>query len=203
MAARHAAGEIAGWIFVRVFFALWPDQATRAMIARAAEALNLPPAARLVPRQNYHLTLAFLGETPISKLAVLRRIGANLRVATCIINFDTYDYWPHEQVVSAVTREPAVALLKLRKKLDAALGLCEAAWNSGRVRAPRHDSFRPHITLARKVAQAPVQQAMSSFCWCARSFGLACSDTSGSRSIYTVVDTWPLLDETSKPQKSL
>ena len=30
-------------------------------------------------------------------------------------------------------------------------------------------------------------------------FSLVRSDTGGARSVYTVVDTWPLLDETAKP----
>jgi 2'-5' RNA ligase len=58
-----------------------------------------------------------------------------------------------------------------------------------------HRPLRPHVTLARKVAQAPVLQAMSPFDWSARSFSLVSSDTSGAHSVYTVVDTWPLLYE--------
>jgi nicotinamide-nucleotide amidase len=60
------------------------------------------------------------------------------------------------------------------------------------LRAP----LRAHVALARKVAQLPVLQAMSPFSWPARSFSLIGSDTSGVCSVYTVVDTWPLLDET-------
>jgi 2'-5' RNA ligase len=62
-----------------------------------------------------------------------------------------------------------------------------------------HASLRVHITLARKVAQAAVLQAMSPIQWKARSFSLVNSDTSGKRSVYTVVDTWPLLDEPRNP----
>jgi hypothetical protein len=52
------------------------------------------------------------------------------------------------------------------------------------------------VTLARKVMQAPVPQAMSAFVWRATSFSLVLSETGGIASAYTVVDTWPLLDET-------
>lgn len=52
--------------------------------------------------------------------------------------------------------------------------------------------------LARKVAQAPVLQALSPISWNVRSFSLVSSDTSAAHSVYTVVDTWPLLYE--KPQ---
>jgi 2'-5' RNA ligase len=60
-------------------------------------------------------------------------------------------------------------------------------------------SLRAHVTLARKVPQAPVLQVMSPFDWNARSFSLVRSDTGAAHSIYTVVDTWPLLDERPNP----
>ena len=111
------------------------------------------------------------------------------------MNFHAYDYWPQAQAVLAVTRDTALALLELRRRLAAELDLREVAWISGRVRLPQHGAFRAHNTLARNVAQAPVLPAMSPFCWSARSFSLMGSDTRGARSVYTVVDTWPLLDE--------
>ena len=52
-----------------------------------------------------------------------------------------------------------------------------------------------HVTLARKVVQASVLQAMSPLLWCAHSFSLVRSEMSGAHSVYTVVDTWQLLDE--------
>jgi 2'-5' RNA ligase len=39
---------------------------------------------------------------------------------------------------------------------------------------------------------------MSAFDWRVRDFCLMRSDTSGIRSAYTVVDTWPLLDSAEK-----
>jgi 2'-5' RNA ligase len=66
---------------------------------------------------------------------------------------------------------------------------------AGMALAPKR--LRPHVTLARKAAQAIVPQAMSPFAWKAREFCLVRSETGGVQSAYTVVDTWPLLDETS------
>jgi len=40
-----------------------------------------------------------------------------------------------------------------------------------------------------------VLQAMSAFDWKVRAITLMQSDTTGARSVYTVVDTWRLLDE--------
>ena len=176
---------------MRLFFALWPDVDMRAQIANAAAALRLAGDGQRVPRENYHVTLAFVGKVTASRLAVLQQIGRSQRSAGCTIRFDAYDYWPDHQVAVAIAREAPAALTLLWTQLHRDLALHQAALNLKRP----HSSLRTHITLARKVAQAPVLQAMPPFQWNARSFSLVRSDTSGARSVYTVVDTWQLLYE--------
>jgi RNA 2',3'-cyclic 3'-phosphodiesterase len=172
---------------VRVFYALWPGPDIRARIAEAAGALSLGSAARRVLEENYHLTLAFVGEVSPARLAVLQQIGRDLRLAGCTIRFDAYEYWPEPQVVVAVASEAPPALAELSRQLRNFDGMQRLDC--------MHRPLRPHVTLARKVAQAPVLQAMSPVYWNARSFSLVSSDTSGAHSVYTVVDTWPLLYE--------
>jgi RNA 2',3'-cyclic 3'-phosphodiesterase len=55
--------------------------------------------------------------------------------------------------------------------------------------------FHPHVTIARKAAQAPVQQAMSGFLWTVTAFQLVRSIRSDAGSVYTVLDGWSLLDK--------
>jgi 2'-5' RNA ligase len=184
---------------VRLFFALWPDADTRARIAHVADALRVTGDARRVARENYHVTLAFVGEVPQSEVAVLQQIGRDQHAAACTIMLDTYEYWPDSQVVVAAARQTPAALLELWSHLHAELALHHAALNSRHSRRLRQSPpLRVHVTLARKVLQAPVLQAMSPFHWSARSFSLVRSDTGGARSVYTVVDTWQLLDECPK-----
>ena len=180
---------------MRVFYALWPDADVRACIAEAAGALSLGSVARRVPVENYHLTLAFVGDVSPARLAVLQQIGRDLRMAGCMIRFDAYEYWAESQALVALAREAPAELTELSRQLHA----FDGAHGLDRIRRP----LRPHVTLARKVAQAPVLQAMSPFHWSARSFSLVSSDTSGTHSVYTVVDTWPLLYESPTAQKSL
>jgi 2'-5' RNA ligase len=178
---------------VRLFFALWPDAETRARIARVADAVRVIGGARPVARENYHVTLAFVGEVPQSELAVLQQIGGGQHATGCTITLDAYEYWPDSQVVVAVARQIPAVLLELWNRLHAELALRNAALNFRRLRPP--PPLRLHVTLARKVVQAPVLQAMSPFHWNARSFSLVRSDTGRAHSVYTVVDTWQLLDE--------
>ncbi len=181
---------------MRLFFALWPDVRTRELMAGAASALRLPSPARLVPPENYHLTLAFVGEVSATQLAVLLEVGRAQRAAGCTLTVDAFDYWPEPKVLVALAGETAPALTGLSAGLQQDLALRGRTLNPGRPIVPPDAPLRAHVTLARKVAQAPVLPAMSPIPWCARSFSLVRSDTSGAHSVYTVVDTWPLLDET-------
>ena len=172
---------------MRLFYALWPDVRVQEHLARAAAALSLAGAARRVPRDNFHVTLAFIGEVAASQLPELQRIGGAQRAPECAIVFDGYEYWSEPQVVVAVGRESPAALIELSAALHRALS------RSG---AP---PLRAHVTLARKVAQAPVLQALSPIPWNVRSFSLVSSDTRSAHSVYTVVDTWPRLYERPPP----
>jgi 2'-5' RNA ligase len=172
---------------MRCFFAVWPDAAARQRIAAAAAVVEGGEGARRVPPQNYHLTLAFVGEIATAQLAVLRQIGRALRATGCTLTFDAYEYWPKPEVVVAAAREIPAALSDLWQQLHRDLN------GHGLALAPKR--LRPHVTLARKVTQAPVWPAMSPFEWRALEFSLVRSDTASAGALYTVVDTWALLDE--------
>jgi 2'-5' RNA ligase len=172
-----------------LFFALWPEADVVRQFAHTASRLQLSGSARLVNVRNYHLTLAFLGEVNASNLVVLQQIGAKRRASCCNIVFGGLEYWPEAKVVVSAAQEFPTALYDLSVQLHEAVDRLRL--NAASL-APR---FRAHVTLARKVAQAPVLPTMPSFTWSVNSFSLVRSETSGDQSAYTVVDTWPLLYE--------
>lgn len=171
---------------MRLFFALWPDPNVTRQLTQMARRLNLDSRSRPVDPKNYHVTLAFVGEVPDARLAVLQQIGRSLRVARFAFKCDSIEFWQGSQVVVAVVRATPPGLLDLWAKLNDAIGLSR-------------ERLRAHVTLARKVTQAPVPQAMSPVEWQATDFSLIRSDTGGVESAYTVLDTWSLLDETENP----
>ena len=69
----------------RLFFALWPDSAVRAVLQASCQAVTVSCGGRPVPPRNYHLTLAFLGQVDSADLAGIRaaaaQVHANARVA--------------------------------------------------------------------------------------------------------------------------
>jgi 2'-5' RNA ligase len=143
-----------------------------------------------VPRNNYHVTLAFIGEVAVAQLATLRRIGAAQAAPALALRFDAFEYWPKPEVVVAAARTIPDGLQALWQQLHRELAVHQWALDPKRL--------RPHVTLARKVSQTPVLQAMSPVNWMAREFCLMRSELGAPQPTYTVVDTWPLLYDSEK-----
>jgi RNA 2',3'-cyclic 3'-phosphodiesterase len=175
---------------LRLFFAVRPDPMERDSLAEAALSLSLGLDARLVPRNNYHVTLAFIGEVAAAELATLQRIGAAQAAPALALRFDAFEYWPKPEVVVAAARTIPDALQALWQQLHRELARHQWALDPKRL--------RPHVTLARKVSQTPVLQAMSPVNWVAREFCLMRSELGAPQPAYTVVDTWPLLYDSEK-----
>jgi len=167
---------------LRLFFALWPDADVTRQLTREARQLKLEGRGRWVNPKNYHVTLAFVGEVPATKLAVLQQIGGSLRAPQFTLNCDSIEFWRESKVVVATAHTAPAGLLDLATQLNNATGLVP-------------ERLRAHVTLARKVTQPPVLQAMLPIVWRATTFSLIRSDTGGVESAYTVLDTWSLLDE--------
>ena len=171
---------------MRLFFAAFPEGETRRLIASAAASLVLGEGARLVPCENYHMTLAFVGEVSNAQAALLRSV-APLEVPAFTVRFDTYEHWLRSEVVVLAASECPPALHDLQCKLRGELVHHDLASDPG--------PFHPHVTIARKAVQAPVQQAMSGFLWKVTAFQLVRSVRSTIGSTYTVLDHWSLLDK--------
>jgi RNA 2',3'-cyclic 3'-phosphodiesterase len=171
---------------LRLFFALWPDVDVATQLAGVAAHIPMDDSGRLVSKKNYHLTMAFVGEADNARLEALKQIGQSLRADCGMVVLDSMEFWPQSQALVAAARTVPSGLLRFWRQLQDALALPGTR-------------FRAHVTLARKVTQAPVPQAMSPILWHPTSIALIRSDTGGMESAYTVVSTWPLLDEPLKP----
>lgn len=129
---------------MRLFLALWPDDATRDAIAQWQRAWAWPPAAAPVAAQRLHLTLHFIGNVPRENLP---RLAEGLKVA-----FESFDFelahgevWPNGVAVLQPQRPPP-PMKELHRRLADALRARELPVESR--------PFRPHVTLARRARGA-------------------------------------------------
>jgi RNA 2',3'-cyclic 3'-phosphodiesterase len=129
---------------LRLFVAAYPPLEVCQAMVEAVKALDLPPH-RLVPVEQVHLTLLFVGDTPASEMddtiESVRRAAAGL---------SSFQMTPH-RLITLPERGPArliaaeadahPTLLEIHRRLVTRL--------ARKVREKEKDRFRPHFTLTR------------------------------------------------------
>jgi len=172
----------------RLFFALWPDDATRVAIAAAAARLRIRAhGGRWTAVDRYHLTLQFLGtwsQLPDSLVHAACTAAAGVRAPGFSITLDcigSFRTRSHLWWLGCQRPEP---LLRLREVLMGALE------NQGVPAAPA--AFVPHVSLVRGARRPPPRDAgIVPIVWPVHGFALIHSE-SGARDAYRVLDNWPL-----------
>ena len=158
---------------LRLFYALWPDDATRTALAQLQSTMR----GRKTRRQNLHLTLAFLGEQPSSLLPVLHEILTDLPHAEIPLVLDRIGYFRQKRIAWAGMHQVPDALIRLAQRLAA--GLAQHGINSP-------SDFKPHITLARN-AEAPDDIPFAAIHWTANQIVLVQSTMDADGVCYRVV----------------
>ncbi|WP_119718395.1 RNA 2',3'-cyclic phosphodiesterase [Cognatilysobacter tabacisoli] len=171
----------------RLFFALRPDDATRAALAECAEDFRRRAAldGRPVPASRLHLTLVFLGATtgaedPLERAA--RTAGDAVRAAPFELVLDAGGAFPGARVGWLGASTVPAALRQLRA---AVVGSLEAAG----VVPPRAADFRPHVTVQRDLRRLPDAIALPPLRWAVDGFALLRSEPGRG---YACVASWPL-----------
>jgi len=182
----------------RLFFALWPDEATRAMVAHATRKAVRSCGGRPVATHNLHATLLFLGSVAQSRVAELMAIAARAAVdvarnvavdsASSGFSFDRVAFWKKAHVLVATTGSTggagdvvAGALVEVLQRETIGAGF-----------APDLKPFRPHVTLARKVAFLKTELTMQPVRWPFTDFALVESRTDPDGPVYTVLESYRL-----------
>jgi RNA 2',3'-cyclic 3'-phosphodiesterase len=166
---------------LRLFFALSCPPGLAERIALWRDALEL--RGRPVIPANLHLTLAFLGQQPGSRLAELKGLAATVRSAAFELQLDRLVHRRNGLLYLAPTRPPT-ALLELVDQLH------EALLGSGFGLENR--PFLAHLTLLRRCSARP-PKACPTFDWQVGHFALLASQTGPSGRVYQQLQQWPLL----------
>ncbi len=130
---------------VRIFFALWPDQAVRSAIIKRREQLGRL-SRRQVPDHNLHLTLLFLGNQRRAMLSELLAAVDDIQADGFVMLLDQFGWFPAARVawLGGTAPDSASRLVEL---------LNEASRQSGI--HFRQGQWKPHITLFRQVHKQP------------------------------------------------
>ena len=172
---------------MRLFFALWPDDATRTSLMQ----LQAPMQGRKVPYNNLHLTLAFLGQQPIAVLPQLKDMLARLSPAEFVLTLDKVGYFPRNRIAWVGPHQTPDGLMSLYQTLCAALA------ESGIVFTPP-SSFKAHVTLVRD-ASLPADMVFDPITWHADEVALVQSITGPGGSEYRVLASRTLTDAVRVP----
>lgn len=169
----------------RYFFALWPDDATRAACYAQTQPLRALNIGRQVQVDNYHITLAFLGSLTANEYDEACRAGSTVRAPSFELALDHYGYWPKPQVAWIGVSEIPKALIVLHKHLVKALKKRDFKLEKR--------AYHPHLTVLRKVRRKPVFPEIEAVAWPAASFALVESVSVSGGVVYTPKVFWSLL----------
>jgi 2'-5' RNA ligase len=164
---------------LRLFFALWPDEAARAGLLGLQRRLVQPRGARPVAAENLHMTMAFLGMQPAVLLPEIEAVLGRVAVPEMALDIDCYGCFGRARIAWAGLQRPPGALVALHRALMDGLVECGIGHD---VAAP----FRPHVTLFRR-ADCGSWALDEPFCWRAPRLVLVRSITTPRGPVYEVL----------------
>jgi RNA 2',3'-cyclic 3'-phosphodiesterase len=167
----------------RVFFALWPDDGVRDALYREAQSLHRDCGGRVTHRENVHLTLVFVGDVAVERLAELKVVAGTVRGSPFELVLDQFGYWRHNRIVWA-------SLLSVPEALRELVGSLESRLQHAGFEFDQRP-YAPHLTLLRD-ARAPGVAARLHLDWAVRDFVLVESARDDEGPAYRVVARWEL-----------
>lgn len=167
---------------MRLFFALWPDDAVRAGLARWSRELHAPCGGRPTRPENLHVTLAFLGAVADARVAEVERAAGEVAPRAASLVLDRPGYWKQNRIAwagaSVVPPELDAFVTELRSTL--------ARSRIGFDPKP----FVSHVTLLRDAHEPKGIPALDPISWKIDSFALVQSVTLPRGSRYEIRRSW-------------
>jgi 2'-5' RNA ligase len=132
----------------RIFIAAWPDATVRAALHDIAKSIAKTHfRAKAVKPQNYHATVAFLGELVPPAIETIKQRVSDFSLSQVILRLDRLGFWRKPKVVWLGCNDtPATLSCEIE-------GLCDQLRRLGFHLDERE--FVPHVTLFRKAARRP------------------------------------------------
>ena len=178
----------------RVFFALPVPESTRGLIyeqrRRLLEAFPDKKVGRMVPENNYHVTLAFLGNADDSQIETLKQSFDSIGCSSFQLRLTYFGQFPKSRALWLGPSEIPEALTKLVKTVQECTKPLGFSFS---------DTYRPHVTLVRnsklskeELERVEVSTPIDFHC---RRFDLFESCSSESGVVYRSLAYWNLQEE--------
>mgnify|MGYP001089998835 FL=1 len=180
---------------LRLFFALWPDDATRDALNRTGKWLHQHWGGRRMRADTLHITLAFLGTTPVEKLDALYDCTNAVAGEAYELLLDQAGYWRHNRIGWLGAREMPPQHSALVEVLNTQLRAAGFP-----VDARQHV---PHVTLLRNAdgGEIPECRVVN---WPISEFVLVRSVTGSDGVRYEIMRRWGLRGEgVGRPGKDI
>ena len=168
---------------MRLFFALWPDDAVRAALARWTRELHALCGGRPTRPENLHVTLAFLGSVEEAQVAEVERTADSVVLRPVSLVLDGPGYWKHNRIVWAGASTVPSELEALVSDLRGALVKSQIRFDA--------KSFVSHVTLLRDAREPKGMPALDPIPWKIDGFSLVESVALPRGSRYEVRRSWP------------
>ena len=125
----------------KLFFSLWPDHQQRDRLRNVITPATRLIDGRAIDRDNWHLTLLFIGDFPETAITGLLRQAQAIRFEPFRLRLDKVEFWARPRVACLVPTSIPTELARLHQLL----------WNLlSDAGFPMEDrQFRPHITICR------------------------------------------------------
>nr|WP_314546883.1 RNA 2',3'-cyclic phosphodiesterase [uncultured Massilia sp.] len=147
---------------LRLFLALWPDDAVRAQLRAWRDLWTWPRGAAPVDDAKLHLTLHFLGSVPSGRLPALLD-GFARPFSPFELQLGRAELWHNGIAVLAPHAVPQALL-------DLHAGLSQSLQDLGLQAEER--AYRPHVTMARRARDAALPQDGPEITWRADRYAL-------------------------------
>lgn len=165
----------------RLFFALWPDDGVRHIIATITKQVVAQHYGKPVCVENLHLTLAFLGNVNQTQRDCVEAVAESISITPFSLCLDHLGVFPKPKVLWMGLQEQPDALMQLSEDL------CRGAEGCGI--ALDKKTFNPHVTLMRKVKNLHALE-IESVQWQVRDFCLVQSVSYPEGVEYRVIKRW-------------
>lgn len=176
----------------RLFFALWPTDEFRSALVSATQQLARDSGGRVIPPENLHVTLLFLGQVPNARFDTVQQAADACAHASAFeLSFDRAEVWGRANLLCLTTSTTPPEAAALAEKLRHSLRDEVADFNKSS--GMGEHEFRPHITLARDLPRRRRAEPAQPLLMKVNDFVLVESRPGAGGSQYSVLRRWPLV----------